>query len=61
MSLLKDVAVEVWDRVSLSASASWARVESSWASAQAVIYDGLQDATDAVVGCTSQATAAAAR
>lgn len=50
MSLLKDVAVEVWDRVSLSASAAWARVESGWASAQAVIYDGLQGATDAVVG-----------
>ncbi len=50
MSLLKDVAVEVWNRVSLSASAAWARVESGWASAQAVIYDGLQGATDAVVG-----------
>jgi hypothetical protein len=50
MSLLKDVAVEVWNRVSLSASAAWARVESGWASAQAVIYDGLQVATDAVVG-----------
>lgn len=49
MSLLKDVAVEVWERVSLSASAAWARVEAGWASAQAVIYDGLQGATDAVV------------
>jgi hypothetical protein len=50
LDLLKDVAVEVWDRISLSADAAWARVESGWASAQAVIYDGLQDATDAVVG-----------
>lgn len=50
MGLLKNVAVEAWDRVSLSASATWARVESGWASAQAVIYDGLQGATDAVVG-----------
>jgi hypothetical protein len=58
MSLLKDVAVEVWDRVSLSASASWARVESSWASAQAVIYDGLQGATDAVVGWGNSAIGA---
>ena len=50
LDLLKDVAVEVWNRVSLSADAAWARVESGWASAQAVIYDGLQDATEAVVG-----------
>lgn len=49
LDLLKDVAVEVWDRISLSADAAWARVESGWASAQAVIYDGLQDATAAVV------------
>jgi hypothetical protein len=50
MSLLGDLAVEAWDRVSLSARAAWARVEAGWASAQAVIYDGLQGATDAVVG-----------
>ena len=48
--LLKDVAVEVWGRVSLSADAAWARVEAGWATAQAGIYDGLQDATAAVVG-----------
>ncbi|WP_099827985.1 phage tail tape measure C-terminal domain-containing protein [Oceaniglobus indicus] len=48
MGLLKDVAVEVWNRISLSAVAAWARVESSWATAQAGIYDGLQTATDAV-------------
>ena len=47
---LKDVALEVWDRVSLSADAAWARVEAGWATAQAGIYDGLQDATAAVVG-----------
>jgi hypothetical protein len=50
LDLLKDVAVEVWDRVSLSADAAWARVEAGWATAQAGIYDGLQDATAAVVG-----------
>ena len=50
MDLLKDVAVEVWDRVSLSADAAWARVESGWATAQAGIYEGLQSATEAVVG-----------
>ena len=48
MDLLKDAAVEVWDRISLSAAAAWARVESSWADAQAGIYDGLQTATEAV-------------
>ena len=50
MGLLKDVASQVWTRVSLSAQASWARVESSWAAAQAVILDGFQSATDAVTG-----------
>jgi len=50
LDLLKDVSVEVWDRVSLSADAAWARVEAGWATAQAGIYDGLQDATAAMVG-----------
>lgn len=50
IGLLKDVASQVWTRVSLSAQASWARVESSWAAAQAVILDGFQSATDAVTG-----------
>ena len=50
MGLLKDVASQVWARVSLSAQASWARVESNWAAAQAVILDGFQTATDAVTG-----------
>ena len=48
MGLLKDVASEVWGKVSLSAQASWAHVESSWAAAQATILDGFQTATDAV-------------
>ena len=47
MGLLKDLASDVWNKVSLSAQAAWARVESGWASAQAVIYDGLQSVTDA--------------
>jgi hypothetical protein len=50
MGLLKDVASQVWTRVALSAQASWTRVESSWAAAQAVILDGFQSATDAVTG-----------
>jgi hypothetical protein len=50
MGLLKDMAAQVWTRVSLSAQASWARVESSWAAAQAVILDGFQSSTDAVTG-----------
>jgi hypothetical protein len=48
--LLRDVAAEAWDRIALSASAAWARVESDWAGAQAGIYDGLQTALSAVVG-----------
>ena len=50
MGLLKDLASDVWNKVSLSAQAAWARVESGWASAQAVIYDGLQSVTDAATG-----------
>jgi len=50
LDLLKDVAAEVWDRVSLSADAAWTRVKAGWATAQAGIYDGLQDATAEVVG-----------
>src|SRR6056297_1032221 len=41
MSLLKDLAVEVWERVRMRAGAGWA-------AAQASIYDGLQGATGAV-------------
>ena len=48
MGLLKDTALEVWNRISLSAQASWARVEKGWAEAQASIFDGLQSATEAV-------------
>ncbi|EDM72252.1 Tape measure domain [Roseobacter sp. AzwK-3b] len=50
MGLLKDLASEVWSKVSLSAQAAWANVESSWATAQAGILEGLQTASDAVVG-----------
>jgi hypothetical protein len=50
LGLLKDVASEVWSKVSLSAQAAWAHVESSWATAQAGIYAGLQAASDGVVG-----------
>ena len=48
LGLLKDVAVEAWDRIALRAGAAWARVEAGWAAAQASIYDGLQSATGAV-------------
>lgn len=48
--LLGEVAWEAWDRIGLSAGAAWARVEAGWAGTQAVIYDGLQLATDAVFG-----------
>ncbi len=50
MALLSDVAAEVWGRIALSAASAWARVESGWAGAQAVIYDGLHSALAAVVG-----------
>lgn len=47
---LGDVALEAWDRLSLSAAAAWAKVEAGWAGVQATIYDGLQSANGAVVG-----------
>jgi hypothetical protein len=50
LSLLGQVAAEAWDRLSLSASAAWARVEAGWARTQAAIYDGLQGTTEAVTG-----------
>ncbi len=50
LSLLGQVAAEAWDRLSLSASAAWARVEAGWARTQAAIYDGLQSTTEAVTG-----------
>src|SRR6056297_2812951 len=50
LSLLKDVAAEAWDRIALRAGAAWARVEAGWAAAQATILEGLQGATEAVVG-----------
>ena len=50
LSLLGQVAAEAWDRLSLSASAAWARVEVGWARTQAAIYDGLQGTTEAVTG-----------
>jgi hypothetical protein len=49
LALLKDAGFEAWNRISLAASAAWSRVEAGWAAAQAVIYDGLQGATVAVV------------
>ncbi len=48
-ALLKDAAGEAWNRISSAASAAWSRIEAGWASAQAVIYEGLQGATVAVV------------
>jgi len=50
LSLLGQVAAVAWDRLSLSASAAWARVEAGWARTQAAIYDGLQSTTEAVTG-----------
>jgi len=50
LSLLGQVAAEAWDRLSLSGSAAWARVEAGWARTQAAIYEGLQGTTEAVTG-----------
>ena len=50
MALLRDVAVEVWDRIALKATIAWARIEAGWAGVQAAIFNGLQDATNAVTG-----------
>lgn len=52
MRLLKNLASEVWSKVSLSAQAAWAGVEASWADAQAAILDGFQSVVD---GATSWA------
>jgi hypothetical protein len=49
MGLLKEVARDAWTRISLSASASWAKIEAGWAAMQATIYDGLQATSDAIV------------
>ena len=53
--LLWRVAKEAWNRIALSADAAWARVESGWASMQAVINDGLQASLEAVVGWANSA------
>jgi hypothetical protein len=50
LGLLKDVAAEARERIALRAGAAWARVEAGWAAAQATILEGLQGATEAVVG-----------
>jgi len=50
MDLLKDVVSEVWNRFSLRSDAAFARLQGGWATALGGIYDGLQSATDAVVG-----------
>ena len=49
LALLKDAGFEAWNRIALAAAAAWSRVEAGWAAAQAVIYEGLQGSTVAVV------------
>lgn len=55
LSLLRDLAVQAWDRLALSAAAAWFRVEAGWAAAQAGILDGLQGALEAVTGWGNRA------
>jgi hypothetical protein len=50
LSLLGDVAVEVWDRIGLLAEALAMRVTAAWRGIQASVAEALQAALEAVVG-----------
>lgn len=44
IGLLKDLALEVWDRIGLGAASAWSKIEASWAELQATTQ------RDAVLG-----------
>ncbi len=50
LGLLKDFALEVWDRIGLGAASAWAKIEASWAGLQATVYGAMQSAVEAVTG-----------
>jgi hypothetical protein len=48
IGLLKDLALEVWDRIGLGAASAWSKIEASWAGLQATIYGAMQSSVEAV-------------
>lgn len=48
IGLLKDLALEVWDRIGLGAASAWSKIEASWAGLQATIYGSMQSSVEAV-------------
>jgi hypothetical protein len=48
IGLLKDLALEVWDRIGLGAASAWSKIEASWAGLQTTIYDAMQSSVEAV-------------
>ena len=48
IGLLKDLALEVWDRIGLGATSAWSKIEASWAGLQATIYGAMQSSVEAV-------------
>jgi hypothetical protein len=47
IGLLKDLALEVWDRIGLGAASAWSKIEASWAGLQATIYGAMQSSVEA--------------
>ena len=48
IGLLKDLALEVWDRIGLGAASAWSKIEANWAGLQATIYGAMQSSVEAV-------------
>jgi hypothetical protein len=48
IGLLKDLALEVWDRIGIGAASAWSKIEASWAGLQATIYSAMQSSVEAV-------------
>lgn len=48
MGLLKDLALEAWDRIGLGAASAWSAVEAGWAGLQATITSAMQSSLEAV-------------
>ncbi len=48
IGLLKDLALEVWDRIGLGAASAWSKIEASWAGLQATVYRAMQSSVEAV-------------
>lgn len=48
IGLLKDLALEVWDRIGLGAASAWSKIEANWAGLQATVYRTMQSSVEAV-------------